>query len=126
MVFLWNITGSKAIGFARMAREGEKIVSMAVSPEEDRAVCFLSSGRVSEMNLCQLKCALSSKLPTALTERKVDAPETKTQVAKQMPLTSNIPTFSFEDLKSETSCNSDLEEDFYIPDDYFFDSDESD
>ena len=54
MVFLWNIMESKAIEFARMARGEENIVSMAVSPEEDRAVCFLSSGRVSKMNLCQL------------------------------------------------------------------------
>ena len=126
MVFLWNITETKAIGFMRIAHGREKIVSMAVSPEEDRAVCFLSSGRVCEITLGKLECTLSWKLLTALTEGKLDAPETKKQLAKQMPSTSNIPTFSFEDWKSETSCNSDLEEDFYIPDDYFFDSDESD
>ena len=126
MVFLWNITQSNAIGFARIAHGEEKIVSMAVSPEEDRAVCFLSSGRVCEITLCKLECALSSKLLTALKEGKLDAPETKTQLAKQMPSTSNIPTSSLEDYKSEPSWNSDLEEDFYIPEGYFCESDESD
>ena len=116
MVFLWNITESKAIGFARIAHGEEKIIFMAMSPEEDSAVCFF----------ILRSSPLSSKLLTALTEGKVDAPQTKTQLAKQMPSTFNIPTFSFEDWKSETSCNSDLEEDFYIPDDYFFYSDESD
>ena len=126
MVFLWNITESKAIGFMRIAHGREKIVSMAVSPEEDRAVCFLSSGRVCVITLGKLECALSWKLLTALTEGKLDAPETETQLAKQMPSTSNIPTSSLEDYKSVTSWNSDSEEDFYIPEDYFFDSDESD
>ena len=126
MVFLWDITVSKAIGFARITQRGEKIVSMVVSPEEDRAVCFLSSGRVCEITLGKLECAFSSKLLTALTESKVDARETKTQLAKRTPSTSNISTSSFEDYKSETSWNSDLEEDFYIPEGYFFDSDESD
>ena len=126
MVFLWNINESKAIGFAKIAHGEEKIVSMAVSPEEDRAVCFLSSGRVCEITLCKLECALSSKLLTALTEGKLDAPETNTQLAKYMPSTSNIPTSSLEDYKPEPSRNCDLEEDFYIPEDYFFESDESD
>ena len=126
IVFLWNIAESKAIGFARIAQGKEKIVSMAVSPEEDRAVCFLSSGRVCEITLCKLECALSSKLLTALTEGKLDAPETNTQLAKYMPSTSNIPTSSLEDYKPEPSRNCDLEEDFYIPEDYFFESDESD
>ena len=126
MVFLWNINESKATGFAKIAHGEENIVSMAVSPEEDRAVCFLSSGRVREITICKLECALSSKLLTALTEGKLDAPETKTQLAKYMPSTSNIPTSSLEDYKPEPSRNSDLEEDFYIPEDYFFESDESD
>ena len=126
MVFLWNITESKAIGFSKIAHGEEKIVSMAVSPDKDRAVCFLSSGRVCEITLCKLECALSSKLLTALMEGKLDAPETKTQLAKHMPSTSNIPTSSLEDYKPEPSWNSDLEGDFYIPEDYFFESDESD
>ena len=126
MVFLWNIPESKAIGFARIAQGDEKIVFMAVLPEEDRAVCFLSSIRVCEITVSKLECALSSKLLTALTEGKLDSPETKTQLAEHMPSTSNIPTSSLEDYKSEPSWNSDFEEDFYIPENYFFESDESD
>ena len=126
MVFLWNITESEAIGFMRIAHGREKIVSMAVSPEEDRAVCFLSSGRVCVIALGKLECALSWKLLTALTEGKLDAPETETQLAKHMPATSNFSTSSLEDYNSVASWNADLEEDFYIPEDYFFDSDESD
>jgi len=116
MVFLWNITESIVIVFFCFSLGREKIVSMAVSPEEDRAGCFLSSGRVCVITLGKRECALCSKLQTTLTEGKLDAPETKTQLAKQMPSTSNIPTSSLED----------LEEEFYIPEDYFFDSDESD
>ena len=127
IVFLWSITESKAIGFMRIQHGEEKIVSMAVSPEEDRAVCFLSSGLVCAMTLVKLECALSSKLQTTLTEGKVDAPQTKTQLAKRMPSTSNIPTSSFEDCKSETLWNCDLEEDLNILEDSdFFDSGESD
>ena len=120
VVFLWNITESKAIGFAKIVHGKEKIVSMAVSPEEDRAVCFLSSGRVCEITLCKLECALSSKLLTASTDGKLDAPERKTQLAKHIPSTSNMPTSSLEDYKPESSWNSDLEGDFYIPEDYYF------
>lgn len=40
MVFLWNIPESKAIGFARIAQGEEKIVSMAVLPEEDGLFVF--------------------------------------------------------------------------------------
>ena len=40
MVFLWDISESKAIGFARIAKGREKIVCMAVSPDEDRGVCL--------------------------------------------------------------------------------------
>ena len=127
IVFLWNITESKAIGFMRIVHGEEKIVSVALSPEEDRAVCFLSSGRVCAITLGKLECALSSKLQTTLTEGKVDAPQTKTQLAKRMPSTSNIPTSSFEDCKSETLWNCDLEEDLNIPEDSdLFDSGESD
>ena len=127
MVFLWNITESKAIEFMRIAHGEEKIDSTAVSPEEDRAVCFLSSGRVCAITLGKLECALSSKLQTTLTEGKVDAPQTKTQLAKRMLSTSNIPTSSFEDCKSETLWNCDLEEDLNIREDSdFFDSGESD
>ena len=58
MVFLWDISQSKAVGFIRIAERQESIVSMAVSPEEDRAVCFTSTGRVCVIKLCELRSAL--------------------------------------------------------------------
>jgi len=61
MVFLWDIRASKAVGFTRIVEGQESIVSMAVSPEEDRAVCFTSSGRVCMVKLCELDSALELK-----------------------------------------------------------------
>ena len=122
MVFLWDLTESKAIAFTRIKQGEEKIASMALSPEEDRLVCFFTSDRVCIIKLCKLESALSS-----MTKGKVGTTKTTVQPTKRMPSTANIPTSSFEDYKSETSVNSDLEEDFYdIPEDYFFESDESD
>ncbi|KAJ7310579.1 hypothetical protein OS493_040123 [Desmophyllum pertusum] len=40
MVFLWDISESKAVGFATIVQGNESIVSMAVSPEEDKVVLF--------------------------------------------------------------------------------------
>jgi len=61
MVFLWDLDKTKAVGYARLAQGQENIVSMAVSPEEDKAVCFTSCSRVFVIKLCNLECALSSK-----------------------------------------------------------------
>ena len=95
---------------------------MALSPEDDRLVCFFTSDRVCIIKLCKLESALSP-----MTKGKVGTTERTVQPTKSVPLTANIPTLSFEDCKSEISTNSDLEEDFYdIPEDYFFESDESD
>ena len=62
MVFLWDLIEAKAVGFARIAQGQENIVSMAVSPEEERLVCFTSSGRVYLIRLWNLECAIPSKL----------------------------------------------------------------
>ena len=122
MVFLWDLTESKAIAFTRIKQGKEKIVSMALSPEEDRLVCFFTSDRVCIIELCKLESALSP-----MTKGKVGTTERTVLPTKSVPSTANIPTSSLEDYKSETSTNSDLEEDFYdIPEDYFFESDESD
>ena len=122
MVFLWDLTESKAIAFTRIKQGEEKIASMALSPEEDRLVCFFTSDRVCIIKLCKLESALSS-----MTKAKVGTTKTTLQPTKGMPSTASIPTSSFEDYKSETSVNSDLEDDFYdIPEDYFCESDESD
>ena len=122
MVFLWDLTESKAIAFTRIKQGEEKIASMALSPEEDRLVCFFTSDQVCVIKLYKLESALSS-----MTKGKVGTTERTLQPTKRMPSTANTPTWSFEDYKAETSINSDLEEDFYdIPEDYFFESDESD
>ena len=122
MVFLWDLTESKAIAFTRIKQGEEKIASMALSPEEDRLVCFFNSDQVCVIKLCKLESALSS-----MTKGKVGTTKPTLQPTKRMPSTTSIPTSSLEDYKSETSINSDLEEDFYdIPEDYFCESDESD
>ncbi|XP_073234069.1 uncharacterized protein [Porites lutea] len=122
MVFLWDLTESKPITFTRIKQGEEKIASMALSPEEDRLVCFFNSDQVCVIKLCKLESALSS-----MTKGKVGTTKPTLQPTKKIPLTANIPTSSLEDYKSETSINSDLEEDFYdIPEDYFCESDESD
>ena len=54
MVFLWNTIESRAVGFARMPQE--TVVCMAVSPDEDKVVCFTSCNRVCMMKLCNLEC----------------------------------------------------------------------
>ena len=58
VVFLWDIRQSNAVGFIRIAERQESIVSMAVSPKEDRAVLFTSTGRVCMIKLCELGSAL--------------------------------------------------------------------
>ena len=65
MVFLWDMSQSKAVGFIRIAEGQESIVSMAVSPEEDRVVYFTSIGRVCMIKPCELSSALESKPVTA-------------------------------------------------------------
>ena len=65
VVFLWDISQSKAVGFTKIAEGQESIVSMAVSPEEDRVVCFTSTGRVCMIKLCELGSALELKPVTA-------------------------------------------------------------
>ena len=95
---------------------------MALSPEEDRLLCFFTTDQVCVIELCKLESALSS-----MTKGKVGTTKPTLQPTKKIPLTANIPTSSLQDYKSETSINSDLEEDFYdIPEDYFCESDESD
>ena len=121
MVFLWDLTESKPIAFTRIKQGEEKIASMALSPEEDRLVCFFTSDQVCVIKLCKLESALSS-----MTKGKVGTTKPTLQPTKKIPLTANIPTSSLEDYKSETSINSDLEDFYDLPEDYFCESDESD
>ena len=75
MVFLWDVTESKVIGFVRIAQGQEKITSMLVSPEEDIVVCFLSSNRVCVIHLYKLESAMCNKLSMEFTKSKEKATE---------------------------------------------------
>ena len=118
MVFLWDVTESKAIGFVRIVQGQEKITSMLVSPEEDRVVCFLSSNRVCVIHLYELESAMCNEFSMKLTKSKEKATESRIHLAERMHSTSNIPTFA-EDYKSEASSSSDSEESFLTDDDFY-------
>ena len=125
MVFLWDISKSKAIGFARIAKGREKILCMAVSPDEDRAVCFISPSGVCVLHFCNLKCALPEDFFTA--QRKdVSTAETSLLPVGQIPSTSSIPASRLEDDQHGGFRGPFLEEQFLLKPEDLFDSDESD
>ena len=125
MVFLWDISESKAIGFARIAKGREKILCMAVSPDEDRAVCFISSSRVCLLNVCNLKCALPVDFFTAPSKDGISTAETSLLPFRQISSTTNIPASFPENIQPGGFSNPDLEEQFFLTQDDFLDSDES-
>ena len=68
MVFLWDMSGFKAVGFSKAAQGEECILCMAVSREEDVAVCFNSPGRVCLIRLRGLGSALPLNTLLSLVE----------------------------------------------------------
>ena len=92
-----DISESKAIGFARIAKGREKILCMAVSPDEDRAVCFISPSRVCVLNFCNLKCALPADFFTAPRKGRISAAETSLLPVGKIPSTSNVQDSRLED-----------------------------
>ena len=58
IVFLFDLSEWETISYVRIEYEKEYILSMAVSPNEDNAVCFASSGR---LNLIKLSGLLENK-----------------------------------------------------------------
>ena len=126
MVFLWDISESKAIGFARIAKGREKIVSMAVSPDEDRAVCFISPSRVCVLHFCNLKCALPADFFTAPRKGRISTAESSLLPVGQIPSTSNVPASRLENDQHGGFRSPDLEERYLLtPEDLLY-SDESD
>ena len=119
MVFLWDLSDWKAVGFARIAQGQDNIVSMAVSPEEDRAVCFTSSGRVCVIKLCKLGSALPLKPLTAHVKGKEEAAVRSLPPLEQITLTSQTQTLVEDDMV-EAMGSSDSEEDFL---DYYLEHD---
>ena len=118
MVFFWDLDKTKAVGYARLAQGQENIVSMAVSPEEDKAVCFTSCSRVFVIKLCNLECALSSKFLLSQMKCKVTTAKTSPQLAGEITSTSTSPSPSVED---ENFSSSDSEEDMH---DYYLEHDD--
>ena len=110
MIFLWDIGESKAVAYTRMAEGKENIVSMAVSPEEDRIVCFMTSGRVHMIKLSRLGAALPA--------------ETSLQLQGDVALDSQVRSSSTEDDLSDAMNSSDSEEDADTSDcGYLYESD---
>ena len=126
MVFLWDISESKALGFARIAKGREKILCMAVSPDEDRAVCFISPSRVCVLNFCNLKCALPADFFTAQRKSRIITAETSLLPVGQIPSTSNVQASRLEDDQHGGFRSPDLEEQFLLTPEDLLDSDESD
>ena len=126
MVFLWDISESKAIGFARIAKGREKILCMAVSTDEDRAVCFISPSRVCVLHFCNLKCALPEDFFTAQRNGRISTVETSLLPVGQIPSTSSIRASRLEDDQHGGFRGPFLEEQFLLKPEDLFDSDESD
>ena len=126
MVFLWDISESKAIGFARIAKGREKILCMAVSPDEDRAVCFISPSRVCVLHFCNLKCALPVDFFTAPRKGGISTAETNLLPFRQISSRANIQASVLENIQPGGFSNPDFEERFVLTQEDFFDSDESD
>lgn len=106
MVFLWEISELKAVALVRITQGNEKIVAMAVSPEEDIAVCFTSSDRVYMIRLCGLGAAPSSKPFTSPSEGKLETAETSLRIPREIA----SPSIE-DDMAAESSSSSDTEED---------------
>ena len=126
MVFLWDISESKAIGFARIAKGREKILCMTVSPDEDRAVCFISPSGVCVLNFCNLRCALPVDFFTAPRKGGIGTDETSLLPFRQISSTANIQASLPENIQLGGFSNPDLEERFFLTHDDFLDSDDSD
>ena len=118
VVFLWDISESKAVGFIRITEGQESIVRMAVSPEEERAVCFLSSGRVHMLKLSRLGPALPARTSLQLQGRVASGSQIRSSSIEDHMLK---PTNSSD---SEDVDISDSEEDVDISDyEYLYESD---
>ena len=126
MVFLWDISECKAIGFARIVKGREKILCMTVSPDEDRAVCFISPSGVCVLNFCNLKCALPVDFFPAPRKGGIGTDETSLLPFRQISSTANIQASLPENIQLGGFSNPDLEERFFLTHDDFLDSDDSD
>ena len=121
MVFLWDLIEATAIGFARITQGQENIVSVAVSPEEERAVCFTSSARVCVMRLWNLECALSSQLARESMKGKAEVTHSSLQLAGEI-VSRSKPIASADDCKSTDVSSPEEDERFCITSEDFLGS----
>ena len=63
IVFLFDLSEWKIVSYVRVAYENQHIISMAVSPNEDKAVCLTSSGRLNLIKLSGLQDNKALKFP---------------------------------------------------------------
>ena len=109
MVFLWDMSEFKAVGFVKAAQGEESIRSMAVSRMEDEAVCFNSSGRVCLIRL--------RGLDSALPRSKVENAEAETSyrlVGENFSTSREQTSVTKDHDMSEAESISDSEEDMYL------------
>ena len=126
MVFLWDISESKAVGFARIAKGREKILCMAVSSDEDGAVCFISPNRACVLNFCNFKCPVTPDSFTTPRKGSLSTTETSLLPVGNIPSTSNVQASGPEDDQHGCFRSPDLEEQYLLtPEDLLY-SDESD
>ena len=121
MVFLWDLIEAKAVGFARITQGQENIVSVAVSPEEERVVCFTSSARVCVMRLWNLEGALSSKLVRESMKGKAEVTHSSLQMAGEI-VSMSKPIASVDDCKSTDVSSPEEDERFCITSEDFLGS----
>jgi len=114
MVFLWETSDLKPVAFARITQGNENIVTMALSPKEDIAFCFASSGRVYMIQLLGLGAMPSLKPLTPPSNAKLEATESIPRIPRQLASIS-------EDDMAESSSSSDTEEDI---NDYYHEHDD--
>ena len=126
MVFLWDISESKAVGFARIATGREKILCMAVSSDEEGAVCFISPNRACVLNFCNFKCPVTPDSFRTPRKGSLSTNETSLLPVGQIRWTSNVQASRLEDDQHGCFRSPDLEEQYLLtPEDLLY-SDESD
>ena len=126
MVFLWDISESKAVGFARIAKGREKILCMAVSSDEDGTVCFISPNRACVLNFCNFKCPVTPDSFTTPRKGSLSTTETNLLPVGNIPSTSNVQASGPDDDQHGCFRSPDLEEQYLLtPEDLLY-SDESD
>ena len=109
LVFLFDLAGWKSVAYVRC----ENIISMVVSPNEDKVVCLQSSGEVSIINLYGLKCRLSSnfQLPSNFRLQERSFKPQAMQIAAPPPVDTEFEQNDFVDFISYSEYSNSSEED---------------